>query len=297
MSEQISPLAMLSHGGVSHHASNRTEREGRQSVAPVTRASLCTLARPCISKAQYAKRFRFLDASLVIVLSGQIALEVGARDIVARDTSEALFVAAGTTSDLAKTPGAADGTFRSIFLTFSEPLLRAFHTTSTARAFEGGADAASAQTVRLDDDLVSTIHHVAQGIERPGLSDARLQLRLMELLEALAERGCRVGFPSQPTVTNRLKALVAASPDRRWTAKDVSSLLAMSEATLRRRLADEKTHFEDELVEVRMHHALMLLQTTSWSIPRVAEACGYLSRARFASRFQERFGFLPSSVR
>jgi hypothetical protein len=108
-------------------ASKNAEREGRQSVVPVTRASLCTLARPCISKAQYAKRFRFLDASLVVVLSWQIALKSGARDIVARDTSEALVVAAGMTSDLAKTPSGADGTFRSLFLTFSEPLLRAFN--------------------------------------------------------------------------------------------------------------------------------------------------------------------------
>ncbi|MFN9474379.1 hypothetical protein [Acidovorax sp.] len=46
-----------------------------------------------------------------------------------------------------------------------------------------------------------------------------------------------------------------------------------------------------------MHHALMLVQTTSWSVPRTVPACGYQSRARFAERFRARFGYLPSTVR
>nr|WP_276544326.1 helix-turn-helix domain-containing protein [Pseudomonas grimontii] len=71
----------------------------------------------------------------------------------------------------------------------------------------------------------------------------------------------------------------------------------MSEATLRRRLAQENARFEDLLVDVRMHHGLMLVQTTDWSIIRIAEASGYRSRARFAERFKQRFGYLPSSVR
>lgn len=48
----------------------------------------------------------------------------------------------------------------------------------------------------------------------------------------------------------------------------------MSEATLRRRLAAEQERFETILSDIRMHHGMMLLQTTAWSIPRIAEACG-----------------------
>ncbi|WP_315138655.1 helix-turn-helix domain-containing protein [Achromobacter marplatensis] len=71
----------------------------------------------------------------------------------------------------------------------------------------------------------------------------------------------------------------------------------MSEATLHRRLSDERVRFEDLLIDVRMHHTMMLVQTTSWSIPHIAQACGYKSRARFAERFRARFGYLPSTVR
>ncbi|MGU7782250.1 helix-turn-helix domain-containing protein [Burkholderia sp. PU8-34] len=55
--------------------------------------------------------------------------------------------------------------------------------------------------------------------------------------------------------------------------------------------------FEDLLIDVRMHHAMMLVQTTTWGIARVAEASGYKSRAHFTERFQECFGYLPSTVR
>jgi transcriptional regulator GlxA family with amidase domain len=46
-----------------------------------------------------------------------------------------------------------------------------------------------------------------------------------------------------------------------------------------------------------MHHAMALLQTTGWSVPQVAAACGYMAPARFSSRFRERFGCSPSQVR
>jgi AraC-like DNA-binding protein len=71
----------------------------------------------------------------------------------------------------------------------------------------------------------------------------------------------------------------------------------MSEATLRRRLAKERLRFEEILTDIRMHHAMALLQTTCWSIPQVARACGYQTRTRFAARFRKRFGCSPSEAR
>ena len=58
----------------------------------------------------------------------------------------------------------------------------------------------------------------------------------------------------------------------------------------RREKADEQTRFEDLLIDVRMHHAMMLVQTTRWDMTRIAEACGYKSRARFSERFQKQIG-------
>lgn len=71
----------------------------------------------------------------------------------------------------------------------------------------------------------------------------------------------------------------------------------MSEATLRRRLAEDGRTFRDILAEQRMSTALSLLQTTTLPVSQVAEAVGYRSASRFAARFRTRFGVLPSDVR
>jgi AraC-like DNA-binding protein len=71
----------------------------------------------------------------------------------------------------------------------------------------------------------------------------------------------------------------------------------MSEATLRRRLAEKSETLSGILLDLRMSAALSLLQATEDSIAQVALSVGYESPSRFAQRFRERFGFSPSQVR
>lgn len=73
--------------------------------------------------------------------------------------------------------------------------------------------------------------------------------------------------------------------------------MAVSEATLRRRLAADGTTFGDVLADVRMTQALGLLQTTSLPINRIALDVGYACPSRFAQRFRARFGITPSAIR
>ncbi|MGK2888297.1 MAG: hypothetical protein ACSLEN_01715 [Candidatus Malihini olakiniferum] len=63
------------------------------------------------------------------------------------------------------------------------------------------------------------------------------------------------------------------------TRSGAESWLWAGGATLRRRIAAEHERFETILSDIRMHHGMMLLQTTAWSIPRITEACGYQSIA------------------
>ncbi|WP_236942666.1 helix-turn-helix transcriptional regulator [Ewingella americana] len=71
----------------------------------------------------------------------------------------------------------------------------------------------------------------------------------------------------------------------------------MSEATLRRRLVEEQTSFRTLLQDIRMHHAMTLLQTTRWSLSQIADACGYRASSRFSLRFKQRFGCSPADIR
>ena len=94
-----------------------------------------------------------------------------------------------------------------------------------------------------------------------------------------------------------MRAQLAGRLDLDWTADRMARELAMSAATLRRRLAAEGATFADLVVDARMSSALTLLQATAQPVADIALSVGYESASRFAIRFRQRFGFAPSAVR
>lgn len=266
------------------------------SAAPVLRHGLCSLAQPCLAQTQHTPGFLFHDATVLLVAAGRLDVGAGVSQLSVDAPTSLLLIEAGTCADLLKTPGGSEQRFRSIFLTLSTTLLEAFHQTHAAR-MQNNSQPTPYQQPILDDDLVSTFRRVIESVDIQRVSDARLQHQLMDFLLLLAERGHGFQDAKQRGTAGHLRTLIAEAPEQHWTAHQAGRALAMSEATLRRRLAGEGVRFEHLLIDTRMHHAMMLLQTTSWSIPRIALACGYQSRARFADRFRTRFGYLPSAVR
>ncbi|MCX8508697.1 MAG: helix-turn-helix domain-containing protein, partial [Rhodobacteraceae bacterium] len=99
------------------------------------------------------------------------------------------------------------------------------------------------------------------------------------------------------SLSDRLRALLIASPDRGWTAAEAARALAMSAPTLRRHLATEGAGFATLLQDVRMTHALALLQTSQQPVAMIAAAVGYDSPSRFAARFRARFAAAPHEIR
>lgn len=79
--------------------------------------------------------------------------------------------------------------------------------------------------------------------------------------------------------------------------KEISSKLAMSESTLRRKLDLEGTSIKAIKDNARLGLALHLLQTSNNSINLIAEKCGYSSQSRFTARFKKHFGLTPSELR
>ncbi|MFT4189919.1 MAG: helix-turn-helix transcriptional regulator [Comamonas sp.] len=240
----------------------------------------------------------FHEAAVLLVTEGRLDLDdgLGRLSLSGGASASLLLVAPGTCADLLKTPSGPAPRFRSLFLTLAAPLIEAYCRDHAAITPDHGPHRPCRQ-VPLDPDLESALRWVIDSVETPAISDPRLRHRLMDLLLALAERGHAFKAAPARATAYRLRTLMSEAPDRPWTAHEAGHELAMSAATLRRRLAAEGARFEDVLVDIRMHHALMLLQTTAWNIPRVALACGYQSRARFSERFRQRFGHLPSAVR
>lgn len=282
-------------------ASQTAKTEAREhwklpSGTPVLRRGLCALAQPVLTRTQHTPRFLFHDATVLLIEAGRLDLNHDIHSLSVTPQASLLLVEAGTCVNLVKTPDEHQQCFRSIFLTLSASLLESFQRNNHAHS-PVSTNQAPYALAPLDDDLAATFQLVLESVDSKPVSDERLQCRLMDLLFALVERGHDFRVPTQSGTAGRLRTLISEAPDQAWTAHEAGRALAMSEATLRRRLANESVRFEHLLIDTRMHHALMLLQTTTWSIPHIAQACGYQSSARFSNRFRARFGYLPSTVR
>ncbi|MBU6952625.1 AraC family transcriptional regulator [Hahella sp. HN01] len=121
--------------------------------------------------------------------------------------------------------------------------------------------------------------------------------RVCELLLWLANTGYVFRSDERADLQRKVRLLIGAEPDRKWSSQDIAGSLAMSEATFRRKLAKEGQTFSEILVDVRMSLALALLQSTDAAIASVAYQVGYESASRFSVRFKQRFGFSPTAIR
>ena len=100
-------------------------------------------------------------------------------------------------------------------------------------------------------------------------------------------------FPNDnQQVRDKLATYLSAAPGDDHKIEVAAQHLAMSRATLTRKLAAEETSFRHILTEIRMSHALGLLQR-KFSQMDTALACGYQSEVRFTQRFKEQFGLTP----
>ncbi|WP_332853569.1 helix-turn-helix transcriptional regulator [Duganella sp. S19_KUP01_CR8] len=262
---------------------------------PIARRGLCMLAQPSLRQPQRASGFRFMEATILLVKSGSLSLDTGEAQALLEGPSALMAVARNVCADLVKLPGGDESRFRSLLLAIAPEVLREFYKRYDQEELSP-APVAAWRATPLDDDLADSLEHCIRSVDA-GVSQRVLMHRLVGLLLALADRGIVFARPASQNVGDLLTSLLSDAPGQQWTAAKAGRELAMSEATLRRRLAAQHLRFETLLLEVRMHHAMGLLQTTGWSIPLVAEACGYQAHARFSLRFRERFGCPPSHVR
>jgi AraC-like DNA-binding protein len=171
------------------------------------------------------------------------------------------------------------------------------------RCVQQASDSQGAGSVRmlpkLSEGLTKSFEDARQAlIPQRGIPEAIARNRVLEVLHWLLEAGIAMRNPTiNPSVSVRVRALVAGRLDGVWTADRIASELAQSEATLRRRLAAEGTSLTELLADARMATALTLLQATAEPVSQIALAVGYESPSRFASRFRQRFGFAPTAVR
>lgn len=100
-----------------------------------------------------------------------------------------------------------------------------------------------------------------------------------------------------PSLSHKLHSMISADVANDLHADVLASRLAISESTLRRKLAVEGTTLQAIKDRARLGYGLHLVQTSFDPIGRVAEKCGYQSQSRFTDKFKQFFGVTPSELR
>lgn len=216
---------------------------------------------------------------------------------------QAIAINRGQTLDIRNLPDAR-GAYEARWLVWDESLLD-LHGAQTTSSRSLEPDATVTRLIRsawplgaLGPSFMQAVDAAIASVLEPETTPLEVaRHRMRELLVWIGTRDGHFESAEVPSMQQRVRDLLSASPQRNWTATQVGSELAMSEATLRRRLMAEGVRLSELLVDVRMSLALTLLQATSLPVTQIAMNTGYESPSRFAVRFRQRFGFAPTEVR
>lgn len=227
--------------------------------------------------------------ALIVLRHGKKVLQSAKGQWVIR-SGEAIAIAGGQTFDVTNHLS-EKGLYEARWLLWDPAILARFEGTTSPLI-------GAAMLGKIDAPFTAAFDRALEAIaEVQQIPEAVAQHRLAEVLLWLSTRGVQFGAAETPTLSVKLRRLFEADLAEPWTAALAAQQLAMSEATLRRRLAAEGSSFGDLLGDVRMCSAMVLLQSTDQAVNRIALEVGYESASRFAIRFRRRFGFPPTAIR
>ena len=228
--------------------------------------------------------------TLALVLRGAKQVTAGQRAETLQP-GDLLAMAPGARLDVVNRPDAADGRYLTLGIPLCDEVLAA-----TRLLWVGALQPGGMHFARVPGDAL--VHELAALADAVTADDeAQARLAVLNLLMVLARRGCSdLLLPRPPTLAAQVRRLVAQAPARGWQSADFEQALAMSGATLRRRLADEGTPLREAFAQSRLACALELLYTTRSPVKTVAHRVGYQSVESFARRFRERYGLEATAI-
>lgn len=228
---------------------------------------------------------------IIVVRRGRKVIQAGSgvHELVA---GEAIAIAQGQVFDFENIP-APDGDYEARWLTIDPEAVAAFGEPPDARPIRSARPLG-----RMSDDLSEAFESAVLALQDKGdLPDAVVRHRVTELLAWLGAFGARFSLTLPDSFAARIRRLAGRQPGGNWTSEDIARRLGVSEATLRRRLQGEGLSLRDVLTDIRMTHAMQLLQSSDMPVSAIAASAGFESQSRFAIRFRSRFGFSPTAIR
>ncbi|TWI40140.1 AraC-like DNA-binding protein [Pseudoduganella flava] len=271
-------------------------RAGLQPRAIHARAGIGTAAHVLQGRELEVLRVHVGQAALILVDRGIKTVRTERGGSVRATPGQALVLAADQTVDFTNTvPHGSD--YEARWLLFDGALLGDAYYLERASQVE--RDVPAHLLPHVSDNLAAAFERSCQALHAGTATPGPIaRQRLLEVLHWLLEDGIALRTPSAGSrVADRVRALITPQLDADWTSKRVAVELALSEATLRRRLAAEGTTLTELLTDARMSTALTMLQATTYPVTDIALSVGYESASRFAVRFRQRFGFAPTALR
>lgn len=231
---------------------------------------------------------------LVVPLAGIKRLGLGAqRDEIL--PGQFLMIHEATCLQVENLPPAGGASYRACVIAFPWRVVELARTLLCAYTAPTGTRIAASYTTGALAPLLTTLQYLLAVQDTPDA--AMVDHGLLGVALALARNGHDHFLQARdPSLSARIRLLIAAAPEREWSSADFEERLHISGATLRRRLTDENTSLRILLREARLHHGLALLQTTRKPVKAVAQACGYRSASSFTRNFIAHFGIEPSTV-
>lgn len=234
----------------------------------------------------------FVDQPVLIVVErGTKVLRWQNGEYVIR-AGDAIAIAGGQSVDITNSV-AADGAYRADWLVWDAALIAEHAARHSGQPVIRNA----LPIVRPPPEFGAAFRSAQQAVENADIPQEIARHRVAEMLVWIGLHGGRFEQNEALPLAVKVRRLIGQDLAKEWGAVAVSSALAMSEATLRRKLAEENTSFGEILIDTRMSFALTQLQSTAQPVTRIALNVGYQSPSNFSVRFRERFGFPPSSIR
>ena len=103
-----------------------------------------------------------------------------------------------------------------------------------------------------------------------------------------AQQQCEMIFNelnNPDSITDRVFALLQATPEYCFNQLQLAECLNMSSRTLRRKLADERSHYQQLVDRAQQMQAKSYLENTEWSIDEIADLMGYSDASSFNKAF------------
>ncbi|MEL6818312.1 MAG: AraC family transcriptional regulator [Pseudomonadota bacterium] len=266
---------------IDHKIGDKPEPVAEVSIYPITQATTATFSE-----------LYFRLTFLFFIQSGSKYVSTSAQGEMVGQEGDLMIFPPGSFVTMENRP-VMNGDYKALGVCFSHDLVNSVFGDLPRLGVADGIQIVRASEHQPNDILML----IEETLSNASLPEPIRQHRLLEPLLWLRQHGFQLPTNFQEDPLSQVRRLIETDLSHAWMADEVASHLAMSEATMRRRLAGQGQAFSRILLHARLEYGLTLLQTTDAQISQIALECGFKTPSHFSDAFRKRFGIQPKEIR